>query len=195
MFHPPLTSEDMRRLYDECRMGVDDANSLSRTLLTATPEQLKAKALIVEELRENCIASQNLISSQISRASASAERRRAAKNQAMRTTSGSRSLPYASTRQEKLLAELLASNEQLLEALKLYDDLQRVALEAKVDVRHYHMNSDGLVWAEEEFVTHARVARLEPAAAYWPSPVHSQVQKPFAPHGPRLRSNYGPPLR
>ncbi|KAJ7312515.1 hypothetical protein DFH08DRAFT_973584 [Mycena albidolilacea] len=37
--------------------------------------------------------------------------------------------------EEELLADLLAVNEQLLEALKLYDDLKRVALEREVENR------------------------------------------------------------
>ena len=39
------------------------------------------------------------------------------------------------TREEELLKELLAANEQLMEAIKQYDDLKRVANERKVEDR------------------------------------------------------------
>jgi hypothetical protein len=40
-----------------------------------------------------------------------------------------------SPHEEELLVDLLAVNEQLLEALKLYDDLKRIALEREVEKR------------------------------------------------------------
>lgn len=39
------------------------------------------------------------------------------------------------TKEEQLLAAILAANEELLEALKQYDDMDRVALERKVEYR------------------------------------------------------------
>lgn len=39
------------------------------------------------------------------------------------------------TKEEQLLAAILAANEELLEALKQYDDMDRVAMERKVEYR------------------------------------------------------------
>lgn len=39
------------------------------------------------------------------------------------------------TTEEKLLAAILASNEELLEALRLYDDLERVGIERDAEER------------------------------------------------------------
>lgn len=40
-----------------------------------------------------------------------------------------------STAEEKLLAALLGANEELLEALRLYDDLERVGIERDAEER------------------------------------------------------------
>lgn len=39
------------------------------------------------------------------------------------------------TKEERLLADLLAANEALVEVLKVYDDLERVAIERKTEDR------------------------------------------------------------
>lgn len=43
--------------------------------------------------------------------------------------------PVELTVEERLLAALLATNEELVEALKQYDDLERVAMERKAENR------------------------------------------------------------
>ncbi|KAJ7222469.1 hypothetical protein GGX14DRAFT_428833 [Mycena pura] len=147
---PP--DEDMRRLFQECKMGVGNANLLSEALAMATPDDLGSA--VITEFHKKCMASQELIFTQIPWASAGAERSRAARDQQEEkerkrknsentlnpaNLQGNDSLPDlaapASTREEDLFGELLIANEQLLEALKLYDDLKRVAVERETEDR------------------------------------------------------------
>jgi hypothetical protein len=48
---------------------------------------------------------------------------------------GSDDEPVELTAEEQLLAALLAANEELLEALRVYDDLERVGAERMVEER------------------------------------------------------------
>ncbi|KAK7055193.1 hypothetical protein R3P38DRAFT_2845741 [Favolaschia claudopus] len=146
---PP--DEDMRRLFQECKIGVGNANLLTQALVVATPEQVNDPVIV--EFHKKCKDSQELIFTQIPWASAGAERSRAAKDQEERERARTRKTSTTSltphngsltdlsqgaatqTREEELLADLLASNELLMEALKLYDDLKRVALEREVEDR------------------------------------------------------------
>ena len=112
-------------------------------------------SIIPQEFYARCRASQELISAQIPWAFAQAERSREA---AGKTTTdkpkereGRQSvdrdreqLPPSPkkdkdserlTTEEKLLAAILASNEELLEALRLYDDLERVGIERDAEER------------------------------------------------------------
>ncbi|KAF7313226.1 hypothetical protein MKEN_01009200 [Mycena kentingensis (nom. inval.)] len=143
---PP--DEDMRRLFQECRIGVGNAALLTDALVTATPEDLRSE--VIMEFHRKCIDSQELIFTQIPWASAGAERSRAAKDlqerERKRKNSENALLPDndsaqespASTREEDLLGELLVANEALLEAIKQYDDLERVAKEQETIDRSIH---------------------------------------------------------
>ncbi|OBZ74920.1 TOM1-like protein 2 [Grifola frondosa] len=122
---PP--EEDMRRLFQECKVGRGNASLLSESLAYAKPEDLKQKD-IIREFYARCRASQELISAQIPWAFAGAERSREA---AARKEDDAPEL----TTEEKLLAALLAANEELLEALRLYDDLERVGIERDAEER------------------------------------------------------------
>lgn len=107
----------------------------------------------LQEFYARCRASQELIQAQIPWASANAERSRVAAGrgspqeqirvrsagdpnqpQAVRR-SDSGEQPIKLTREEELLAALLASNEELTEALKLYEDLERVGIERETEER------------------------------------------------------------
>ncbi|KAK7055181.1 hypothetical protein R3P38DRAFT_2499205, partial [Favolaschia claudopus] len=133
---PP--DEDMRRLFQECKFGVANAKLLTQALVAATPDRMDD--FLIVEFRNKCVKSQELIFTQIPWASAGAERSRAAKHrERARTrktsvtsiTPHNESLPDLSqgaatqTREEELLADLLASNELLMEALRLHDNLKR----------------------------------------------------------------------
>ncbi|TFY58730.1 hypothetical protein EVJ58_g6235 [Rhodofomes roseus] len=140
---PP--EEDMRRLFQECKVGRGNASLLSEALAFARPEDLKLKE-IIREFYARCRASQELISAQIPWAFAQAERSRQAAgrksqpngltrpsldSRGPRRTDSQVSLSTISstgelTQEEQLLAALLAANEDLMEALRLYDDLERV---------------------------------------------------------------------
>ncbi|KAJ7145889.1 hypothetical protein C8R44DRAFT_4134 [Mycena epipterygia] len=88
-------AEDMRLLFKECEIGMGNATLLSQALAMATPEDLGHP--VITEFQKKCTDSQVLISARI---------------------------PWASGK-EDLLADLVAANNKLLEALKLYD--RRVA--------------------------------------------------------------------
>ncbi|KAI0351610.1 hypothetical protein OH77DRAFT_1429431 [Trametes cingulata] len=148
---PP--EEDIRRLFQECKVGRGNANLLSESLTYAKPEDLKSKD-IIKEFYARCRASQELISAQIPWAFAQAEKSREAAAAAKaadpkpRETRRSveRERPPSSpkkersesehlTTEEKLLAAILAANEELLEALRQYDDLERVGIERDAQER------------------------------------------------------------
>ncbi|KAJ7279148.1 hypothetical protein C8J57DRAFT_154703 [Mycena rebaudengoi] len=142
---PP--DEDMRRLFQECKIGSGNAALLSQALAMATPEDLVS--VVIKEFYTKCRQSQELIFAQIPWASAGAERSRVAKDleekekelQRMGKNGGmpnGNTTPPAellSTREEDLLADLLAANAELIEALQLYDDLERVAIERETEER------------------------------------------------------------
>lgn len=96
---------------------------------------------MLQEFYLKCRSSQELIFAQIPWASAGADRSR----DQIRTRhlshsedhdiSSSDDSPVEQTVEEQLLAALLAANEQLLEALRVYEDLERVAMERKAEDR------------------------------------------------------------
>ncbi|KAF8961590.1 hypothetical protein BDZ97DRAFT_1190000 [Flammula alnicola] len=141
---PP--DEDMRRLFQECKIGQGNASLLSQALALSKPEDLKKKD-IIKEFYVKCRSSQELIFAQIPWASAGAEHSRAAQDNdrhpRKRTASNDLNLsvddmpdpPVELTIEEQLLAALLAANAELMEALKQYEDLERVAMERKAEDR------------------------------------------------------------
>ena len=164
---PP--EEDMRRLFQECKVGSGNASLLSEALMFAKPEDLKKKEIIrvstcsykilpsdrwPQEFYARCRASQELIYAQIPWASAGAERSRQAAGrgspqlQKRKGSAGSGDIRHPSavvrtnshddteqTQEEKLLAELLKANEELTDALRQYDDLERVGIEWDAEER------------------------------------------------------------
>ncbi|EPQ55785.1 hypothetical protein GLOTRDRAFT_60574 [Gloeophyllum trabeum ATCC 11539] len=130
---PP--EEDMRRLFQECKVGRGNAALLSESLAFAKPEDLQEKD-VIREFYYKCRASQELIYAQIPWASAGAERSRlAAAARDSANFPGTDEEPAAPTPEEQLLAALLEANEELQEALRLYDDLERVGLERQAEER------------------------------------------------------------
>ncbi|KAH9951502.1 hypothetical protein B0H21DRAFT_286407 [Amylocystis lapponica] len=113
-----LAEEGINRLLNACRAGRGNAGLLYEALVYAKPEDLGGD--IIQEFFTRCRESQVLILSQIAWATAEAERSR-------QTTWSS-----VLTIEERLLKELLAANEELVEALRMYDDSERVANEAEV---------------------------------------------------------------
>ncbi|KAI0920434.1 hypothetical protein AcW1_002174 [Taiwanofungus camphoratus] len=144
---PP--EEDMRRLFQECKVGSGNAKVLFEALAFAKPEDLRKD--IIREFYARCRASQELISAQIPWAFSGAERSRRAAGreqplQDMRPSidSNRTTSPVSTTDtdrtpeltpEEQLLADLLAANEELMEALRVYDDLERVGLEREAEER------------------------------------------------------------
>ncbi|KAL0061889.1 hypothetical protein AAF712_011265 [Marasmius tenuissimus] len=135
---PP--EEDIRRLFCECIIGKGNASLLSQALVHTTLEDFLSDNTegqsngIIREFRVKCITSQELIAAQIPWASAGSERSRRELN-AKREAEGK---PIAGeengeTTEEKLLADLLGANEELLAALGKYEDLESVAGEKKAE--------------------------------------------------------------
>ncbi|KAG6855626.1 hypothetical protein H0H87_012931 [Tephrocybe sp. NHM501043] len=123
---PP--DEDIRRLFQECKIGQGNASLLSQALALSKPEDLKKKD-VIKEFYLKCRSSQELIFAQIPWASAEAERSRAAKDQEALMNGHPEEQRLEQTTQERLLASLLSANAELMDALQQYDDLERVAME------------------------------------------------------------------
>ncbi|KAF5314297.1 hypothetical protein D9619_011864 [Psilocybe cf. subviscida] len=155
--------EDIRRLFQECHIGQGNASLLSQALALSKPEDLEKKS-VIKEFHAKCRSSQELIFAQIPWASAGAERSRVEVNSAKvargnngharKRTISNNELAFAAepgaldrengdasptdsdeTVEEKLLAALLQANEELVEALKQYDDLARIAMERRAEER------------------------------------------------------------
>ncbi|KAJ3753166.1 hypothetical protein EV360DRAFT_53908 [Lentinula raphanica] len=153
--------EDIRRLFQECTIGLANASLLNQALGHAKVEELK-KGEVIKEFRVKCLASQELIATQIPWATAGAERSRKEREREKALLYGEnpdtvrkskernrdRSLSQLAdaagvtgadspvdeqTTEEKLLAALLEANGELLGALGQFDDLERVAIERKAE--------------------------------------------------------------
>ncbi|KAG6871954.1 hypothetical protein C0995_014553 [Termitomyces sp. Mi166 len=120
---PP--DEDIRRLFQECKIGQESAWHLSQALMSSRPEDLMKKAY--EELYLQCRSSQELILEQIPWASVEAEKSCIAKDQEMLMNGQLEDQRLEQTNQEKLLDSLLSANAELMDALHRHDDLKRVA--------------------------------------------------------------------
>ncbi|KAF8621475.1 hypothetical protein AX15_007767 [Amanita polypyramis BW_CC] len=132
---PP--EEDIRRLFQECHIGMGNAALLSDALGACKPERLKTDA-VIKEFYAKCRSSQELIYGQIPWATAGAEHSRSARGQLPEAVQGPHAGDLdghegAQTTGEKLLGELLKANEELLFVLKQYEDLERVAVERKTE--------------------------------------------------------------
>ena len=137
---PP--DEDIRRLFQECKMANGNASLLSEALLTCTPSSLKHNP-IIKEFHKKCENSQQLIIAQIDWATAQAAQSRARKNaergvdegrEARETDRDGRKKKRKEedeTTEEKLLNALLGANEELQAALRQYEDLATIMVEKK----------------------------------------------------------------
>ncbi|GJE99365.1 hypothetical protein PsYK624_156190 [Phanerochaete sordida] len=190
---PP--EEDMRRLLQECKVGSGNASLLSEALAFAKPEDLKNKE-IIREFYARCRASQELIFAQIPWASAGAERSRQAAGRGSpqlqkRTRSQDQptgpvvvrqdsSEPVQATQEELLLAEILKANEELTDALRQYDDLERVGIErdteerskkeTRIDRSQLYYDADGQMHLEPPQPHFAATSSHTPSPSSSPSP-------------------------
>ncbi|KAI0713264.1 hypothetical protein C8Q76DRAFT_621024 [Earliella scabrosa] len=133
--------DDIQRLFNVCKVGRGNAELLNEVLVYAKPQELKND--ITKELLGRARASHELIGSQITWATMEAEKSRQAAGTAPETT------------QEQLLASLLSAYEQLTECLKMYEDLQRIAIEQE---------------AEERMKTERLIQALTAVSEYRPAP-------------------------
>ncbi|KAI0085435.1 hypothetical protein BDY19DRAFT_447463 [Irpex rosettiformis] len=101
--------EEIQRLFKVCSTAKGNAQLLRETIAYTKPEDLKENELI-DEFRKKCRQSQKFITSTIPWATAEAEHSRA------------RASSEAETNEEELLAQLLAANEEIIEALQSYKD-------------------------------------------------------------------------
>ncbi|KAF8154031.1 hypothetical protein B0H34DRAFT_720086 [Crassisporium funariophilum] len=204
---PP--DEDMRRLFQECKIGHGNASLLSQALALSKPEDLKKKE-IIKEFYIKCRSSQELIYAQIPWASAGAERSRALKDKEghvrKRTMSNdlnnimrdAHDVPVEQTLEEMLLAALLGANGELLEALKQYDDMERVAIERKAEdrsrreIRMERRNRDNL--SAEPSAGGGSSSRSPSPSSRSHSPQHPVLAHPRPHHLPLSESDLDPNL-
>ncbi|KAG1875806.1 hypothetical protein F4604DRAFT_1762099 [Suillus subluteus] len=147
---PP--EEDMKRLFQECRIAKRNATILGEMLAYAKPEQIEGS--LVPEFLVKCRGSQELIYTQIPWASAGAERSRNEREKNAEGNGRTKTQPdiqfnspssrdyhgtdaklyinaegEQQTLEEELLDVLLDTNEALIGALRMYDDIMRVVEE------------------------------------------------------------------
>lgn len=199
---PP--DEDIRRLFQECKMAMGNASLLSEALLTCTPSSLKHNA-IIKEFHKKCENSQQLIIAQIDWATAQAAQSRVKRNLEKEQRGGDDSEGREDrqrdkdkdgrrrrkdgkdgddeTTEEKLLNALLGANEELQAALRQYEDLYTILVEKKSrkDVR----------MDRREFAQHQQQQQEQLAVAAGigasrsrsPSPARSVSGSPPSNHG------------
>jgi hypothetical protein len=92
-------------------------------------------SLFLQEFFMKCQASQDFISMQIPWATAGADRSREEKAIQLSMQLDSPHSPTELTIEEQLLAELLRSNEELLDVLRQYQDLERIGIEREAEER------------------------------------------------------------
>lgn len=93
----------------------------------SVPHIVNSTKLFLKEFSAKCRVSQELIHAQIPWATAGAERSR------LHAEDGANMGEV--TREEQLLAELLKANEELTDALRIYDDLDRIAAERTAEIQ------------------------------------------------------------
>jgi hypothetical protein len=152
----------MRRIFQECKIGQGNANLLLEALSYARPQDLEKEFIqvrfvywtifvysgkaVIQEFQANCRASQQLIIAYIPRANVDAQRSRSPESLSQlnrrpsQTGPGRRTIqtredgsPIDLTIEEDLLAALVATDEALQEALRVYDNLERVAKERQAE--------------------------------------------------------------
>ncbi|KAI0698496.1 hypothetical protein BC835DRAFT_1413085 [Cytidiella melzeri] len=99
--------EEVQRLLKVCSSAKGNAQLLRETLAYTNPEELAGNELVVE-FRKKCRQSQKFIATTIPWATTAAEQSRTA------------AAVDAETNEEALLAQLLAANEEVVEAIKMY---------------------------------------------------------------------------
>ncbi|KAH7911794.1 hypothetical protein BJ138DRAFT_1005899 [Hygrophoropsis aurantiaca] len=143
---PP--DEDIRRLFQECKIARGNAGLLTEALVFTSPGDT-GQETVIREFYTKCRASQELIYTQIPWATAGAERSRAErsslghgrkrKNRKQsahgESSPNSDDSPSEATVEEDLLAALLGANEVLFEALRMYDEFELLAVEKATEER------------------------------------------------------------
>ncbi|KAK7693155.1 hypothetical protein QCA50_002721 [Cerrena zonata] len=116
----PSKEEDIQRLFKVCQVGRGNASLLHEALVYASPADLKDKDSLIQEFRQKCTKSQEHVSSQIPWATSQTEQ----------AQSGS-----SESKEEQLLGQLLSTNEALMDALKMYDDMEKAGVEQETRER------------------------------------------------------------
>lgn len=161
----------------------------------AKPEDLKEREIIkasrgsvadiqfsqldTQEFHVRCRASQELIFAQIPWATAGAERSRDLMTVIAEKRSDSHpKAPPEATTEEQLLAALLVANEEIIEALRLYDDMQRMTLytDEVLDSDRLTLHSKVRI-RPRRYLSHpdARISIRRLTACLLPSPVLHQA--------------------
>ncbi|KDQ17109.1 hypothetical protein BOTBODRAFT_53695 [Botryobasidium botryosum FD-172 SS1] len=117
--------EDMRKLFEECEMARGNSQLLINSLTYAKPDDLHVNGGVIEEFHTKCLRSQDMVVAQIPWATAQADKSRTAALLAYTSDTESHTPPPV-TAEENLLAALLAANEELQEAFRIYNELERL---------------------------------------------------------------------
>ncbi|PCH38709.1 EF-hand [Wolfiporia cocos MD-104 SS10] len=104
-----MNTGSLQELLNECRTGRGKAELLREALTNARAQELNSA--LVQEFHAGCRVSQEAIVAKIPWATAEAERTRG-------------SARASTTTEEEILQEMLGANEELVQALKAYDDLK-----------------------------------------------------------------------
>lgn len=135
--------EDIRRLFQECKLGSGNAALLQESLTFAKPQDLDGD--VIQEFHQKCMNSHELIFAQIPWATAQAEK--------SRVEALEQGEVVKETEAEKLLAAILRTNGELQDALRMYEDLTRVGLERQAEEKSkYDWRMDRRTIAQLEHV-------------------------------------------
>ncbi|KIJ47354.1 hypothetical protein M422DRAFT_45885 [Sphaerobolus stellatus SS14] len=205
--------EDMRRLFEECVVAKGNATLLNESLTFATPEDLASQEGVINEWYRKCNNSREFIMAQIPWATAQADRSREEIRGiylAEHPGVDPAQISLPTTREEELLAALLAALEDLQEAFRIYEDLERLGWaemeEKEVQERSrketrmdrsqlQYMDADG-VYLDTPGRSHAGGAGAASSAgpSRSPSPSHALLPLPSTmPPVPPINQSLAPP--
>lgn len=145
----PSIDVQIRQIYAECEAAHGKARLLSENVALANPDDVEADAEgdVIQEFYAECVRSQEYVLSQISWATAEAEKSREREAIQQAGIESALSLPAIPnglvaaqtnafqakrgtivTKEEEMLGALLGANQALTDAIKLRDDWQRAAI-------------------------------------------------------------------
>ncbi|CAE6464433.1 unnamed protein product [Rhizoctonia solani] len=194
--------EDIRRLFEECKIAQDNCRILADSLVYATPDSVTSNT-VIKEFREKCMKSQEIIGAQIDWATAAADR---ARTDQLALNSGE----IGPTVEEQLLQALVMAHGELIDVFKTYDDLERIAIsereeaevrarskvELRLDRTKYQQLEGEVYMIQPESHGPSRSQTHTPAPPQNQAPPPGHTRRPLpqpAPSSPHVNSLAPPP--